>query len=94
MRQMIHTAFIKAGIKAGGVSYLVKQSRLNPKAFMGLVGKIVPTQIDATIRRELPEMSRDELLALLQVEPKRPVTIDADRSAATPDIVPALAKPR
>ena len=51
--------------KAGGVSYLVRQAETNPSAFMSLVGKIIPAQIDATIRRELPEMSRDELLALL-----------------------------
>jgi hypothetical protein len=51
--------------KVGGVSYLVKQAESNPTAFLTLVGKIIPAQIDATIRRELPEMSRDELLALI-----------------------------
>ncbi len=51
--------------KAGGVSYLVKQSKLNPAAYMSLIGRIIPQQIDATIRRELPEMTRDQLLALL-----------------------------
>jgi hypothetical protein len=49
----------------GGQKWLVKQAELNPTAFMGLLGKVIPTQIDATIKRELPEMSRDELLALL-----------------------------
>ncbi|MBV8800990.1 MAG: hypothetical protein JO208_14435 [Alphaproteobacteria bacterium] len=60
------------------------------------MGKIIPAQIDATIRRELPEMTRDELLMLLRAEPRGAITIDADadRSAATQDIVPALAKPR
>jgi hypothetical protein len=33
---------------------------------MTLVAKIVPAQIDATIRRELPEMTREELLVLLE----------------------------
>lgn len=51
--------------KAGGVSYLVKQATQNPAAFMTLVGRIVPAQVEATIKRELPEMSRDELLILL-----------------------------
>jgi hypothetical protein len=51
--------------KAGGIAYLVKQSELNPTAFMSLLGKMIPTQIDAPIKRELPEMTRDELLALL-----------------------------
>jgi hypothetical protein len=49
----------------GGQKWLVKQAELNPTAFMGLLGKIIPTQMDATVKRELPEMSRDELLALL-----------------------------
>jgi hypothetical protein len=61
IREMIRAALDKAG----GISYLVKQAESNPTAFLTLVGKIIPAQIDATIRRELPEMSRDELLALL-----------------------------
>jgi hypothetical protein len=48
----------------------------NPTAFMTLVGKIIPQQIDATIRRELPEMTREQLLALLEHIPRRPM-IDA-----------------
>ncbi len=51
--------------EAGGVAYLVRQAEANPAAYMSLVGKIIPQQIDATIRRELPMMTRDELLALL-----------------------------
>jgi hypothetical protein len=65
---MIHTALTKAG----GVSYLVRQAAAYPTAFMALVGKIVPAQIDATIRRELPEMTREELLTLLGARPKGP----------------------
>jgi hypothetical protein len=49
----------------GGQRWLVKQAELNPTAFMSLLGKIIPAQINATFKRELPEMSRDELLALL-----------------------------
>jgi hypothetical protein len=61
IKEMIRAALDKAG----GVSYLVKQARDNPTAFLSLLGKVIPTQIDATTKRELPEMSRDELLALL-----------------------------
>jgi hypothetical protein len=61
IREMIRAALDKAG----GVAYLVKQAELNPAAFMSLLGKIIPQQIDATIKRKLPEMTRDELLALL-----------------------------
>jgi hypothetical protein len=51
--------------KLGGVRYLVRQGEKNPTAYMALIGKIIPQQIDATIRRELPEMTRAELLELL-----------------------------
>src|SRR5580704_5483737 len=61
IREMILAALDKVG----GVSYLVKQAESNPTAFLTLVGKIIPAQIDASIKRELPEMSRDELLVLL-----------------------------
>lgn len=33
----------------GGVEYLEKQADENPVAFMGLLGKIMPTQVDANI---------------------------------------------
>jgi hypothetical protein len=52
--------------KAGGVAYLVKQATLNPASYMSLVGKIIPQQIDATIRREVAEMTREDLLTLLE----------------------------
>jgi hypothetical protein len=51
--------------KVGGVAYLVRQAEANPASYMALIGKIVPAQVEATIRRELPEMTRDELLVLL-----------------------------
>ncbi len=50
----------------GGQKWLERQAEANPVAFMTLVGKIVPQQVDATIKRELPMMSRDELLELLE----------------------------
>ena len=41
IKEMIESALDKAG----GVDYLVAQSRENPVAFMGLVGKVLPMQI-------------------------------------------------
>lgn len=35
--------------EAGGKDYLVRQSTENPIAFMGLLGKILPTQINADV---------------------------------------------
>ena len=42
---------------------------------MALIGKIIPQQIDATIRRELPEMTREELFALLDHLPRPPMKL-------------------
>ena len=36
---------IKALDKAGGIEYLVTQSRDNPTAFLTLVGKVLPLQV-------------------------------------------------
>ena len=41
----IKEMIIAALDKAGGVDYLEQQSRENPVAFMGLVGKVLPMQI-------------------------------------------------
>lgn len=38
---------IQALDKAGGVDYLITQSRDNPTAFLTLVGKIIPLQVNA-----------------------------------------------
>lgn len=35
--------------EAGGVEYLVKQSRENPTAFMTLVGKVLPLDVNANL---------------------------------------------
>jgi hypothetical protein len=62
IREMIRAALDKAG----GVKYLVAQAEKNPAAFLTLVGKIVPAQIDATVnKRDVTELTRDELLVLI-----------------------------
>jgi len=50
----------------GGQAYLVKQAELNPVAFMSLLGKIMPTQITATVEREITELTREELTAMIR----------------------------
>ena len=45
----IRLAISQAFDKAGGVDYLVTQSRENPQAFMTLIGKIVPAEVKAQI---------------------------------------------
>ncbi|HKX79288.1 MAG TPA: hypothetical protein VJM34_12285, partial [Novosphingobium sp.] len=39
---------IEALDKAGGVDYLVRQAEANPTAFMTLVGKVIPLQVQGT----------------------------------------------
>lgn len=46
VKEMIETALTNAG----GVSYLEEQARENPKAFMALVGKIIPAKIDLDVK--------------------------------------------
>ena len=48
MKDILHLAFERAG----GVDYLVKQSKAEPKAFMALLGRIVPTQVAVSISHE------------------------------------------
>ena len=47
--------------EAGGVAYLLKQSKENPTAFMGLVGKILPKDINLSGHLEIENLSDEEL---------------------------------
>ena len=44
----VKTMIIKALHKAGGLSYLVRQSNENPKAFLSLVGKVLPLDVTSS----------------------------------------------
>lgn len=61
VRAMILTALNKAG----GADYLLEQSRANPTAFLTLVGKVLPMQVNATLKRDIRELSDAELLAII-----------------------------
>ena len=63
------TADIKAMTLAalsaeGGVRYLRQQARENPTAFMSLLGRILPTQVNAVVRTEARELTDAELVAI------------------------------
>lgn len=45
LKDAILEAAAKAGGKGGLVGYLEKQARINPKAFIPLLGKVLPMQI-------------------------------------------------
>lgn len=45
---MLKTMILKALDKAGGSEYLFKQSKENPTAFLALIGKLIPIDVDIT----------------------------------------------
>jgi len=49
----MRAAMVEAFDKAGGVEWLVKLSQDDPRTFAGLVGKIIPNEIKATVEGEL-----------------------------------------
>jgi hypothetical protein len=44
----------------GGRAYLAKQAEENPSAFIGLIGKIMPREVEMEIKRSLLEEVVDE----------------------------------
>lgn len=46
--QAIKDAIVEAFEKAGGVEYLVTLAKEDPKTFCGLVGKVIPLQVEGT----------------------------------------------
>ena len=50
--------------EVGGHWYLVEQARANPSAFLTLVGKVLPMQVNTTVKRDIRDLSYDELLAI------------------------------
>lgn len=58
---------------AGGVEYLIKQADASPSAFMALVGKVLPLQVnanvDATLREgtDLSHLTLDEKRVLARI---------------------------
>jgi hypothetical protein len=71
LAQMIETALSKAG----GVEYLVRQANENPVAFLALLGKILPRQVEVT--RDTRLIVPPDWRALLQGP--EPITAEAPR---------------
>jgi hypothetical protein len=51
--------------RGGGEDWLLEQMAANPVAFMTLVGKILPLQVNAKVKTELFELTDAELLAIV-----------------------------
>lgn len=58
LKEMILTALSDAG----GVAYLVRQAQENPTAFLSLVGKVLPLQVNASVDQNVT-ITRIELVA-------------------------------
>ena len=67
IKEMILTALTKVG----GADYLAEQAHKNSSAFLALVGKVLPLQVNAVIKREVADMSEAELLAIIAAEEQR-----------------------
>lgn len=63
IKDAILSAAEKAGGKGGMVGYLKTQANENPVAFMGLLGKVLPMQVEATGEHGAIMVSRIELVA-------------------------------
>ena len=79
MKEILHLAFERAG----GVDYLVKQAHAEPKAFLALLGWIVPAQValDLAVSFDLGaamlENQRNlDRLNSMTIDPGAPVVID------------------
>lgn len=67
--------------EVGGVSYLVKQARENPAPFLTLVGKALPSQVNAQIT-DIRQLSEEQLIALLEGLEEEPLpTVGASSRA-------------
>lgn len=54
--QLLKDAILKAAVDAGDgdmAAYLTKQATANPGPFMALLGKVLPMQLDATVKGKL-----------------------------------------
>ena len=61
LKDAVLEAADSAGGKAGLVGYLALQAKENPVAFMGLLGKLVPSQIAAEVTQSVATVT-DEMM--------------------------------
>ncbi len=89
----IKTMIVEALEAVGGTDYLVFQARKNPVAFMGLVGKLLPTQLTVKDGGALnafdPTTLTDEELSARIARLRRPAIIDGTAEAADVSEQPA-----
>lgn len=64
LKDAILEAATLAGGKEGLVGYLRVQAEANPGPFMALLGKVLPIQINASVKHSAQRMSDDELASI------------------------------
>jgi hypothetical protein len=64
----VRAMIVAALDEVGGPAYLVEQARSNPTAFLTQLGKVLPLQVNATVKRNIREYSTEELLAIIARE--------------------------
>ena len=68
----IKEAIIEAFERAGGVDYLVDLAKDNPSVFAGLLGKVLPRDVNVEATIDKPSMSKEEIeseLIALGIDP-------------------------
>ena len=73
MKHIIHKAFSELG----GVKYLVRVGRDDPKTFVGLLGKIVPNEVRLDVMVAL-DLGAAMIENQKNLERLNPVTLDLD----------------
>ena len=67
----------------GGTDYLREQAQQNPVAFMGLLSKILPSQLQAEVTHthKIVEINMIGLDQPKQIEAKQPITLGLEQKA-------------
>lgn len=50
---ILKDAIVAAFDKVGGIDYLARQAEENPVAFMSLMGRVIPLQVDADMQHSV-----------------------------------------
>lgn len=64
MREMMYEAFERAG----GVEYLVRQAKDNPRAFMTMATRLIPQAVEGKLESALPLLVLDQNYVLGQTQ--------------------------
>ena len=80
----VRTAIQKAFLGLGGVNYLIKVGHEDPKTFCQLLGKVVPSEVNAVVTHTYERSTDDELRLKLD----QMIKLAQEREQQTIDITP------